>query len=178
MKINGRKVGYLPREQAARVADQMRGEGQSAAACSARVRGGWRTNQYGEGHYGVQLAIPRSGWIDFGIGSTPPPVSPSPRKEVRRRPKAAAAGPLIGQSVALMGAATDGDVAQELASAGAHIMAGLGKSTTLLVVAGETPFPFWIRRSSTYRQAEKLIVEGASLRIVSLSEARAMISEA
>ena len=77
-----------------------------------------------------------------------------------------------------MGAATDGDVAQELASAGAHIMAGLGKSTTLLVVAGETPFPFWIRRSSTYRQAEKLIVEGASLRIVSLSEARAMISEA
>jgi hypothetical protein len=72
VKILGRKVGYLPREQAERVSEQMRGSGLSSATCSARVRGGWRTNQYDEGSYGVQLAIPNHGRIDFGLGAEPP----------------------------------------------------------------------------------------------------------
>ena len=72
VKMLGRVVGYLPREQAERVGSQMREEGLSIAACKARVQGGWRTNQYDEGHYGVQVAIPQRGWIDFGTGRSPP----------------------------------------------------------------------------------------------------------
>lgn len=72
VKIQGRKVGYLSREQAQRVGQQMREAGLKAATCLARVRGGWRTNQYDEGHYGVNLAIPNLGRIDFGIGVKAP----------------------------------------------------------------------------------------------------------
>jgi hypothetical protein len=72
VRIRGHKIGYLPREQTERVGEQMREASLKTALCSARVRGGWRTNQYDEGHYGVRLAIPNHGWIDFGVGAEPP----------------------------------------------------------------------------------------------------------
>jgi hypothetical protein len=72
VSISRRKVGYLSREQAERVGGQMRQSGLDVAACNARVRGGWRTNQYDEGHYGVFLSVPNHGWIDFGIGVEAP----------------------------------------------------------------------------------------------------------
>lgn len=72
VRIQGRRVGYLGREQAVRVGGQMDAEDLREAACLARIRGGWRTNQYDEGKYGVQLSIPNAGWIDFGIGTIPP----------------------------------------------------------------------------------------------------------
>jgi hypothetical protein len=75
-----------------------------------------------------------------------------------------------------MGTRRDSEIAQELAAAGATIMAGPGKSTTLLIVVGERPFSFGTVRSATYRKAEELIAEGASLRIVSLDEVREMIA--
>ena len=59
-------VGYLARDQAARVSGQMAEDGIDEAACEAQVVDGWRTNQYDEGHFGVRLAVPRWGWIDFG----------------------------------------------------------------------------------------------------------------
>lgn len=66
--IQGQKVGHLSREQAARVGEQMSKAGLSAALCAARISGGWRTNQYDEGSFGVRLAIPNRGDIQFGKG--------------------------------------------------------------------------------------------------------------
>lgn len=63
--IEGRRVGYLPREQAKRVGSAMRSAGIERAICDARVQGGWRTNQYDEGHYGVRLAVPVRGDVSF-----------------------------------------------------------------------------------------------------------------
>jgi DNA polymerase-3 subunit epsilon len=74
-----------------------------------------------------------------------------------------------------MGTPSDGEVAQELAAAGARIMAGVGKSTTLLVIVAEQPFDVGIRRSANFRHAEEMIAGGSRLKIVSISEARAMI---
>ncbi|ATU91750.1 HIRAN domain-containing protein [Phyllobacterium zundukense] len=176
VKIRGKKVGYLPREQAQRVGQQMLEAGIEAAVCAARVRGGWRTNQYDEGHYGVRLAIPNHGWIDFGIGAEPPARASLPR-QTAKRPVAAMSGPLLGHWIALMGAPPDEEVAQELAAAGAKIMAGVGKSTTLLVVVAERPFDAGTRSSASFRRADDLIAAGSHLRIISLSEARAMIAK-
>lgn len=63
--IDGRRVGYLIREQAKRVGAFMRAAGLDQATCDARVQGGWRTNQHDEGHYGVKLAVPARGEIAF-----------------------------------------------------------------------------------------------------------------
>ena len=83
VKIEGRKVGYLPREQAARISAQMRADGIAFAACEARIRGGWRTNQHDEGMYGVSLGIPTRDRINFGIGNAPrhqEPLATAPEK--------------------------------------------------------------------------------------------------
>jgi hypothetical protein len=138
VRILGCVVGYLPRDQAERVGLQMREEGLATAICRARVQGGWRTNQYDQGHYGVRLAIPQWGWIDFGMGRLPPTAPTSRKKPNRLKP--AQSGPLRGEWIAIIGAAADGEVATELAAQGARIMAGVGKSTSLLVVAQERPF--------------------------------------
>lgn len=65
--IEGRLVGYLPREHAARFAAAAEAAGQSGAviAVDAVVRGGWRTNQHDEGHFGVRLAAPTRGAAHF-----------------------------------------------------------------------------------------------------------------
>lgn len=172
VKINDRPVGYLPREQAARVSRQMRDEDIQRARCRARVRGGWRTNQYDEGHYGVMLAIPRSGRIDFGNRVGPNETAPAQRAPSPTRPVAAADGPLQGHWVAIQGERSDGAIAQRLAGAGATIMASVGKSTTLLVVAEEEPFSEGIVRSAMYRKAE---LNG--IRIVSRSTAIKMAEQ-
>lgn len=174
VKIFGRVVGYLPREQAKRVGLQMREEGLRSAVCSSRVQGGWRTNQYDEGHFGVRLAIPTRGWIDFGTGRSPPATATSAGKP--NRPEPARSGPLRGEWVTIIGAASNGDLAKDLAGKGAHIMAGVGKSTSLLVVAEERPFSSGLVSSTQYRRAEQRISEGSSLRIVSLSEARQLMA--
>jgi len=178
VKIRGRVVGYLPREQAARVGSQLREEGLSSVGCMARVRGGWRTNQYDEGNFGVWLGIPQRGWIDFGTGRSSPAVSksaPQVKAERPNRPEAAVSGPLLGESVAVIGAPPDGGLAKELAAQGARLMAGVGKSTTILVVAQDRPFTPGLTGSAQYRKAEQLIIEGAKLRIVSYSELRKLI---
>jgi hypothetical protein len=152
----------------------MREEGLISATCKSRVQGGWRTNQYDEGHYGVRLAIPTWDWIDFGTGRSPPATAASGRKS--NRPEPAPSGPLRGEWVAIIGATSNGDLARELAGKGAHIMAGVGKSTSLLVVAEEWPFGSELVGSTQYRKAEQRISEGRPLRIVSLSEARQLMA--
>ena len=73
--IEGRLVGYLPREHAARFAAAAEAVGQPGAAIAvdAVVRGGWRTNQHDEGHFGVRLSAPTRGAIHFEGHAPPPP---------------------------------------------------------------------------------------------------------
>ncbi len=165
--IQGKTVGYLSREQAARVGQQMRNEQLRNVGCNAKVRGGWRSNQHDEGTFGVWLAVPTWGWIDFGTGR-PPPENAQRRKVVR--PEPADNGPLLGEWVAIIGAPSNGALAQRLAAKGAHIMASVGKSTTLVVLAEERPFNSGLTQSSQYRAAEQRIKEGRPLRIASESE--------
>jgi hypothetical protein len=176
VKITGLIVGYLSQDQAIRVSEQMLADGIEAAYCNARVRGGWRTNQYDEGLYGVYLAIPNRGWIDFGVGSEPPNKSAS---GITRKPKErlepSKDGPLVGEWVAIIGAENIGPLASELALNGANIMSGIGKTTTILVVNEEKPFSYGLTRSATYRKAIKLIESGSKMKIVSKSELHELI---
>ncbi|MEO5324268.1 HIRAN domain-containing protein [Mesorhizobium sp. CC13] len=180
VSIKGQKVAYLPREQAARVSAGMQHAGLSVARCAAEIVGGWRTNQHDEGSFGVRLAIPTRGAIDFGNGMVQPQDEGdiSHRSEKRRsssRPAAADGGPFAGHRIAIMGAPTDGPEAHQLAQAGATVTAGVGKTTTILVVIGEEPFDFGIRRSRSYQKAEELIACGSPIRIMPWSAVRRMI---
>lgn len=62
--ISGLKVGYLPRAQAERVASFMGSNGFGALVCNAQINGGWRTNQYDSGFFGVRLGVPNRGTIE------------------------------------------------------------------------------------------------------------------
>lgn len=72
VEIDGQTVGFIPAKQAHRVGGFMRDQGVDSAGVEAQVRGGWRTNQYDQGHFGVRLKMPQSGWIDFGVGAEKP----------------------------------------------------------------------------------------------------------
>lgn len=178
VSIQGRTVGYLPRHQASRVAAAMRELGISAAGCGARVNGGWRTNQHDQGYFGVRLAVPTWGPIDFGSAGTSTVEQSSfedrPRVE---RPKASPTGPLSGHRVVILGSRGDCELASQLAKAGARIMAGLGKTTTLLVVAGRSrPFDEGTRQTAYYYMAEEMIAQGANIQILSEEEAISLIA--
>lgn len=65
--IQGRLVGYLSREGAVRFHAEMAAAGRpgEGAQCAAMIKGGWRTNQYDEGSFGVSLGVP--GWGKFTL---------------------------------------------------------------------------------------------------------------
>jgi NAD-dependent DNA ligase len=180
VKIRGNIVGHLSREQAARVSSQMAEDGIDQVACRAKIVGGWRTNQYDEGFFGVRLAIPMWGWIDFGLGKKEPVRSTTKTqpdgKDKTVRPQAAEDGPLKGQYIVIWGAKDSGEEAQELAKLGAHIMAGVGKSTTMVVQINEALTP-GMESSSTYRKAKERITKGANLEIISLKALRERLKE-
>ena len=87
----------------------MREEGLAFATCKARVQGGWRTNQYDEGHFGVRLAI-LSGGGSTSVRDGRRPQRPPHAKS--NRPEPAQGGPLRGEWVAIIGATSDGDMAR------------------------------------------------------------------
>ncbi len=173
--IRGSIIGYLPRDQASRVSSQMVSDGIEQASCRAKIVGGWRTNQYDEGSFGVRLAVPTKGWIDFGLGKQQPNQSPAKTKQNSKnnsvRPEVAESGPLKGHYIVIWGAKDSSEEAQELASLGAHIMAGVGKSTTMVVQINEALTP-GMESSSTYKKAKARIAEGANLEIISLKALR------
>ncbi|MEE4187834.1 MAG: HIRAN domain-containing protein [Roseobacter sp.] len=171
VSIDGHTVGYLSRDQAQRLSAQMIEDGIERARCSSKTVGGWRTNQHDSGHFGVRLGIPTWGWIDFGIGKQAPAPEKKPTSSSQRKPEAAKSGPLKGEWVVVWGEPKYGKVAQELAGLGANIMAGVGKSTTM-VVHIEDELTVGSRLSSTYEKAQKRIDEGSSLELVSLREIR------
>lgn len=173
VRIEGATVGYLPRDQAARVSAQMVTDGIEHAGCMAKIVGGWRTNQYDEGYFGVRLAIPRQGWIDFGIGKEKPQIAQLERAERRssKRPEPAQNGPLAGEWIVLWGADGNGPEAKELAGLGARIMAGIGKSTTMVVHLGDEVTP-GMEASTTFRKIEERRADGDRLELISIKDLR------
>jgi DNA polymerase-3 subunit epsilon len=87
-------------------------------------------------------------------------------------PKAADAGPLKGQRIALLGAARDGALATWLADLGARIVSSVGTTTTLLVVSRDQPFGRFFHASAPYRRAEALRRTGAKIEILLEEELR------
>lgn len=178
--IHGSVVGYLPREQALRVSTQMAEDGIDRATCGAKIVGGWRTNQYDEGNFGVRLALPERDWIDFGVGKKAP-IDPrakvnSDQKRKPARPEPAEDGPLVLHSVVIWGAPDTGPEAHELANLGARIMAGVGVSTTLVVQINEELTPS-MQASATYKKAQERIAQGVNLEIVTMTELRKRLSQ-
>jgi hypothetical protein len=57
VRIAGRLVAYLPRQEAARLAPLMDADSLAAIPCSAEIRGGWRQGR-DEGHFGVVVWVP------------------------------------------------------------------------------------------------------------------------
>jgi len=83
--IGGALVGYVPREQAVRLKAEAErvGRGGAIIEAAAIVRGGWRTNQYDEGDFGIRLGIPTWGPVSFEGFADPraqSKVPKSPRK--------------------------------------------------------------------------------------------------
>ena len=178
--ISNRKVGHLNRDQAVRVGGALRELGLSRARCQAKIAGGWRTNQYDEGQFGVRLAIPGYGKIDFGsagislAGSAETAMATRKSVEVA---KGSGVGPLAKQRIAIIGAPSDCEIAKLLANAGATIVSGVGKTTSMLVVVGQSkPFDPGTIGSSNYVKAEELIAAGRQIRILDEGEARQLLA--
>lgn len=107
-------------------------------------------------HTGIELA----GWL-------------SPTNARRGpAPKAAAAGPLKGDRVAILGAARDGSLARCLAAAGARVMSSVGPTTTKLVIGEGQPFGRFVTAHADHRRAEELRRGGAVIEIIAESDLR------
>lgn len=163
--IGGRRVGFLSREEAPRMKEALAAVGLGSVTCGALIKGGWRTNQHDEGHFGVRLAVPGWGPLDFGGGLTYGEKREWPKKERRTRPVSAGSGPLVGRRIAFMGA-FQSTLPDELAANGATIVAGVGKTTTdLIIVGSEPPFTSGERRSRNFEIAAEAAASGQPIRI-------------
>lgn len=91
-------------------------------------------------------------------------LSPAPKRG--SAPKAAGDGPLKGQRIALIGATRDGPLAHRLAALGARIVAGVGTTTTMLVIGNAQTFGRFVHAHADYRRAEELNRAGAAIEIV------------
>ncbi len=97
-----------------------------------------------------------------------PPRKPGPA------PRPAAFGPLLGERVVILGEPRDGALARMIAALGGRIVSSMGKTTTLLVVAGAAPFGYGARNSAAFRKAEEYRRLGMPIRIVSEQDFRAL----
>lgn len=102
------------------------------------------------------------------------------RRETQRRarPKPAAKGPLAGERVAIIASPHNTELPALIAAAGGRVMADVGRTTTMLVVAGERPFSSGVRTAASYLKAEALAADGGVIRIVTAEELRDQISAA
>ncbi|MDF2496041.1 MAG: hypothetical protein K0S66_2975 [Sphingomonas sp.] len=101
-------------------------------------------------HTGIDLA----GWF------APSRVRGSPA------PKAAPAGALKGERVAILGAPRDGALARRLAAAGARIVASVGATTTKLVISNDQPFGRFVTAHADHRRAAELQSAGRAVEIL------------
>ena len=95
-----------------------------------------------------------------------------------RRPKPVAGGPLRGERVVVVGAGSDPGLTAAIAAAGGQLMANVGRTTTLLVVAGRRPFSYAVRTGTSFLRAEALAADGSTIAIVSGEELRDRIAAA
>ncbi|MBB4153598.1 DNA polymerase-3 subunit epsilon [Sphingomonas jinjuensis] len=100
-------------------------------------------------HTGMNLA----GWL---APSNPPRA---------KAPPPALDGPLKGERIFILGEARNGPLARRLAGEGARIMAGVGVSTTRLVISDKQPFGRFVTTHAQYRQAVALQGEGVPIAI-------------
>lgn len=96
----------------------------------------------------------------------------------RPRPSPASSGPLLGEKIVLIASPHDVSLPAEIAAAGGRFMANVGRTTTMLVVAGPRPFSAGVRSTNTFLRAEALAAEGGAIAILSADELRDRIAEA
>ncbi|MEY8096534.1 HIRAN domain-containing protein [Falsihalocynthiibacter sp. S25ZX9] len=175
VEIDRQTIGYLPREEAKRIGGMMRDQGVTAVTVEAQIRGGWRTNQHDQGHFGVRLKIPQSGWIDFGVGSQKPESMPAVPRTKNPAIIPAIDGPLSKEKIKLWGFPKDGEEAKTIAQAGGQVMASVGKSTTI-VVMDNGPITPGMKNSSTWKKMENLRETGQNIELVTWSEIQSRIA--
>lgn len=112
-------------------------------------------------HTGIDLA----GWLASAKAGRGP------------SPKPAAAGPLKGERIAILGAPRDGPLARWLAQSGGRVVTSVGTTTTLLVVSRDQPFGRYAHASPAYRRADELRRAGSAIAIVEEDHLRARIGE-
>lgn len=175
VEIGGAKVGHVSSKDAVRLRDIMVRSSIVSFQADAKIVGGWRTNQYDEGSFGVRLGIPMYGWIDFGLGLPEPDINEYgwPKQETPARPKASDSGKLLGERIAIIGDQTDGDLANLLAAHGGHIMASFGKTTTMLVVEGDSCMPYC--NNQIFIGAFEAQQNGRKLKIITSKELMAQL---
>jgi DNA polymerase-3 subunit epsilon len=91
----------------------------------------------------------------------------APTRPPAPAPRAAAAGPLSGERVVIVGEPRDGPLAHAIAAAGGVVRSSVGSTTTLVVIGGDPRFETWLRTDPQVRKAEQAIGSGQSLAIVS-----------
>jgi DNA polymerase-3 subunit epsilon len=95
-----------------------------------------------------------------------------------RRPAAAAKGPLAGERVAIIASPHNTELPAQIAAAGGRIMANVGRTTTMLVVAGVRPFSPGVRSTNSFLKAEAMAADGGTISILTADELRDRIATA
>jgi DNA polymerase III subunit epsilon len=93
-------------------------------------------------------------------------LAPPTRQQVPPAPPPAAAGPLAGERVAILGQPRNGPLAHRIAASGGRVVSAVGSTTTILAVIGDEPFGH-LRHEAQYRKAEELRRSGRPIRILS-----------
>ncbi|MFA7645635.1 MAG: exonuclease domain-containing protein [Phenylobacterium sp.] len=88
----------------------------------------------------------------------------------RARPTPAATGPLAGERVAIIASPHNTELPAQIAAAGGRVMANVGRTTTMLVVAGRRPFSSGVRTTGSFLKAEAMAADGAPISIVTAEE--------
>jgi DNA polymerase-3 subunit epsilon len=110
-------------------------------------------------HTGIAL----QGWLE----------QPAPRRA--KAPPPAASGPLVGERVAILGEPRDGPLAQWVAGAGGRVVAAVGATTTMLVIATRQPYGRFHESSEPHRQAQALRKAGKPIAVLTEAALRARL---
>lgn len=110
-------------------------------------------------HTGIDL----QGWLQ----------RPEPRRA--KVPAPATSGPLLGERVAILGEPRDGPLAHHVAAAGGRVVAAVGATTTMLVIAKRHPYGRFVEASEPHRQAQALRAAGKPITVLTEDVLRARL---
>lgn len=119
----------------------------------------------------VVRAMEKTGLDIAGYLAAPWRGTPRPR-----RPRPAVQGPLAGERVAIIASPHNTELPSAIAAAGGRIMASVGQTTTMLVVAGTRPFSSGVRTTASFLKAEAIAAEGGPISILTADELRDRIA--